>query len=386
MKYEKHTCEKCGKEFLSLGRYKYCPRCRLYEKQRTDKCARCGKEFTTTSDETIYCRNCRSLARWKKDRVVTACTVCHKEFKAMFDETVCPKCRAALRRTERNSNRKCLMCGGPLKSNKLQLCAACKEKSNSIESECVVCGKKFFPKRKHEQCKTCSRTCQGYYIQQMGYGMKYNTDELHAKVIEHIKQYGAPLSIDDLGRDMGGITRKVFSARHWTVKSLLTDAGIYEDWLTKGTSLFERSVYFIIREVVGQNCTIETQKVFNDLKGVKGGAARFDFYIPDYNLVIEADGRQHYTDDDPWRTEELVANDKLKNEYCLNNGIGLLRIRYKRYESNRENIKNVLIKLLPPNGEIRPVNCFNCWNGSELVPIPISNQASDQEEGSQTIP
>lgn len=47
----------------------------------------------------------------------------------------------------------------------------------------------------------------------------------------------------------------------------------------------------------------------------------------------------------------------------------------KKLLTHRENIKNVLINLLPPAGEIRQVNCFNCWNGSELVPIPISNQA-----------
>lgn len=40
-------------------------------------------------------------------------------------------------------------------------------------------------------------------------------------------------------------------------------------------------------------------------------------------------------------------------------------------QSTTETGKN----LLPPAGEIRQVNCFNCWNGSELVPIPISNQA-----------
>lgn len=39
--------------------------------------------------------------------------------------------------------------------------------------------------------------------------------------------------------------------------------------------------------------------------------------------------------------------------------------------------------LLPPNGEIRPMKCFNCWDGSKW--IPISSQAP-QGEGSTTIP
>jgi len=62
------------------------------------------------------------------------------------------------------------------------------------------------------------------------------------------------------------------------------------------------------------------------------GNLRFDFYLPQYNLCIEYDGIQHY---------EVVKyfggqkgfnkrhkKDLIKNEYCYNNDIVLLRIRY----------------------------------------------------------
>lgn len=343
------------------------------ERTHTVKCANCGCEFVTSSTKALYCRSCRSKAKWA-GFTKRVCDTCGNSFSALYNETTCDKCRSKKFLNSIKEKRVCLNCGGPVEHNK-HLCDKCRELSNRIESTCVVCGKKFLPKKKDTVCKTCSRTCQGYYIQMMGFGMKYNTDDLHSTIIEYIKDKGVPMSLDDLGIELGGITRKVFSTRGWTMKTLLKDAGINIDWFPKGTSNFEKAVYYIIREVVGDNITIETQKIFPDLKGEKGGTPRFDFYLPDYNLIIEADGRQHYEYDNPWGQTNLKENDNIKNKYCCDNNIGLLIIRYEKYAANRENIKNVLINLLPPAGEIRQVNCFNCWNGSELVPIPISNQA-----------
>lgn len=59
---------------------------------------------------------------------------------------------------------------------------------------------------------------------------------------------------------------------------------------------------------------------------------KFDFYLPDYNLCIEYDGKQHF---EPVKQfggdEEFIKrqiNDNIKNEYCQINKIPLLRISY----------------------------------------------------------
>lgn len=58
----------------------------------------------------------------------------------------------------------------------------------------------------------------------------------------------------------------------------------------------------------------------------------FDFYIPDYNLCIEFDGRQHFESFDHFGGENELKitqkRDKIKNDYCKDNGINLLRIPY----------------------------------------------------------
>jgi hypothetical protein len=69
----------------------------------------------------------------------------------------------------------------------------------------------------------------------------------------------------------------------------------------------------------------------NELKGRYCRKLTFDFYLPNNNVCIEYDGEQHYK---PYGTDtgkKLVKtqkNDKLKNKYCEENGIKLIRIPY----------------------------------------------------------
>lgn len=89
------------------------------------------------------------------------------------------------------------------------------------------------------------------------------------------------------------------------------------------------------------------QFTFKNLIGIGGGLLRFDFAILNddnsIKLLIEYDGEFHfkklYHGDGH---EEIVIHDQIKNEYCKNNNIKLLRIPY--WES--KNIEKVLEKEL----------------------------------------
>jgi very-short-patch-repair endonuclease/phage FluMu protein Com len=92
----------------------------------------------------------------------------------------------------------------------------------------------------------------------------------------------------------------------------------------------------------------ETQKTFKDLKDKI--LLRFDFYIPNKNLLIEYDGIQHFepVDFGGINNEEIVKEnfknqqirDKMKNEYCKENGIKLLRIKYTDFKNIKKILKN----------------------------------------------
>ena len=56
---------------------------------------------------------------------------------------------------------------------------------------------------------------------------------------------------------------------------------------------------------------------------------RYDFYLPNYNRLIEFDGRQHYMDVSNWDPFLIQQKrDKEKNEYALSHNIPLVRIPY----------------------------------------------------------
>lgn len=57
------------------------------------------------------------------------------------------------------------------------------------------------------------------------------------------------------------------------------------------------------------------------------GQLRFDFYLPDHNLLIEYDGRQHYDPRAKWHTPGVVRRDQIKDQWTKDNGFRLIRFR-----------------------------------------------------------
>lgn len=73
----------------------------------------------------------------------------------------------------------------------------------------------------------------------------------------------------------------------------------------------------------------------------------FDFYLPDYNTCIEYDGEQHCIASTNWGGEEAFESnlyrDNIKNQYCKDNDIKLIRIPYWDYNNlNAEYLKEAL--------------------------------------------
>lgn len=72
------------------------------------------------------------------------------------------------------------------------------------------------------------------------------------------------------------------------------------------------------------------QKRFKDCKYLL--PLPFDFYLPDYNICIEYNGRQHYESIKSWggdiEFKKRQFKDKIKMDYCINKNIQLLIIKY----------------------------------------------------------
>jgi very-short-patch-repair endonuclease len=90
----------------------------------------------------------------------------------------------------------------------------------------------------------------------------------------------------------------------------------------------------------------EREYKFNDCRNIY--PLRFDFYIPSFRTCIEFDGIQHYQPlpffGGQISLDRLKINDKIKSDYCEDNYIDLIRIRYDEVDNIHEilwnNLKN----------------------------------------------
>jgi len=73
----------------------------------------------------------------------------------------------------------------------------------------------------------------------------------------------------------------------------------------------------------------------------------FDFYIPSKRTCIEFDGIQHFQPIEHFggikAYEQLKQNDKIKNDYCEENYINLIRIRYDQIDKIEEILRRNLL-------------------------------------------
>lgn len=99
--------------------------------------------------------------------------------------------------------------------------------------------------------------------------------------------------------------------------------------------------------LISENINFEKQKKFEWL-----GRQSLDFYLPKYNVAIECQGSQHFTDKTHFSHDtfkERVKRDKTKKELCDKNGINLiyfsnLKIKYPYfvYEDKNNMLKYII--------------------------------------------
>jgi len=109
-----------------------------------------------------------------------------------------------------------------------------------------------------------------------------------------------------------------------------------------------------IQKILDENNVLYTrQQTFQNCVNPKTGSKlKFDFYIPKYNLCIEYDGQQHFfpvqfKNMNPNKVNDIFKStkqkDKIKNRYCKNNNIKLLRIPYTYFDKIEHLLKLNLI-------------------------------------------
>lgn len=91
-----------------------------------------------------------------------------------------------------------------------------------------------------------------------------------------------------------------------------------------------------------QNIEFVQEKWFPDCRDIN--PLPFDFYLPEYNICIEFDGEQHFKDNHffNYSIDLNKKHDDIKNKYCKNNHIKLIRIPYLKIGSIQSILHNQL--------------------------------------------
>lgn len=100
-------------------------------------------------------------------------------------------------------------------------------------------------------------------------------------------------------------------------------------------SIGEENIEKLLKE---NNITYAKEYTFPDLK--LKSKLRFDFAVFQNNQLshlIEFDGRQHNNEYNPWNSNETLQErqnrDEIKNQYCIDNNIKLIRIPYEKRDT-----------------------------------------------------
>lgn len=161
--------------------------------------------------------------------------------------------------------------------------------------------------------------------------------------------YVHPLLIDLTGQRFGLLTVESIVPRQKrkdpTYKRVMWNcicecgkhAVVSGDMLTSGRTtscgcrMNKSAMVFLIRDYLAEKDIKFTEEYrFHDCRDKK--ALPFDFYLHDYNTAIEYDGEQHYKSVDLWGGDEalkvLQKHDEIKDKYCYDHNIQLIRLPY----------------------------------------------------------
>lgn len=101
-----------------------------------------------------------------------------------------------------------------------------------------------------------------------------------------------------------------------------------------------------IKQILENNdIRYEQQKTFkNFISKLNGVHYSYDFYLPDFNILIEYDGEYHYLPiRGQKRLEQQKINDEIKEKYAIEHNFSLIRIPYTDFNKLND---NYLLKLL----------------------------------------
>ncbi|WP_299312321.1 hypothetical protein [uncultured Halomonas sp.] len=144
--------------------------------------------------------------------------------------------------------------------------------------------------------------------------------------IEAIKHQIA-IKAEKQGYWLGSIqARAMFRVRH----EFFDEFGISLDEINRSLGYTKPKSGFEELVLTALEAALPESSIEREVRGPvtpKGYPTRFDFMV-DGRLVVEADGPQHTDEANSWHSEDYVKRDRMKERYCQENGMPMIRVRY----------------------------------------------------------
>lgn len=106
--------------------------------------------------------------------------------------------------------------------------------------------------------------------------------------------------------------------------------------------------YLVEEYLKNLNVLYEKEKRFDDCRNIR--ALPFDFYLPEYNTVIEVHGQQHYYENEMFdqSLKERQRLDSIKKNYCIDHDIKYVEIPFWKISNNHltKAYKNIIDNIL----------------------------------------
>lgn len=298
----------------------------------TAVCSVCDKEFDKKSTNQVYCGNAcrkRNLNERRRKEYASSKSVHKME---------CAKCGADFEAVSKSSKYCSVDCSSTAFKHK---CARCNEVFYTGRSDSKICNNSCKRPRHRVQCNYCKLP-----FDTLDKNAKYcaRTCWKKSKRVSHKEFIDQVIDVND--GTIVPLEMHTGSNELIKCKCLLCDR-VYNKEAYKFIGRFKEGCNCISSKgEVAVNVWLSSvgiefieQYCFDDLK--HKGKLFFDFAIikdDEVEALIEYDGKQHFERPKRWsqkKFDEQIARDSMKDRYCLEKGIPLIRVPY--YEKDIEN-------------------------------------------------
>lgn len=183
---------------------------------------------------------------------------------------------------------------------------------------CAVCSCTFTPAyrlSRHRNLSYCSKRCAG----KVKGGEVHRKSDLERRIVDLLAKAGRYMTKEEI---IGALS---VSSKTLTAFGVSTLACNKAAGYKKPARLFENMVLSALET----KFDVVSEVSFDGCLSPNGHPLRFDFYVKEDGLLIEADGSQHRKGH-PWHKPYHSECDKIKNDFAAKSGLRLVRIPYTK--------------------------------------------------------